>query len=294
MKPAKKYASAGALRRALEDRLRQTATTEQVDLARLRRQVAFDRLLARLFRSDDAPWALKGGYAMELQLRVARTTVDIDLTLPAGLNLSSKEALTTATVREMLQEAASLDLGDWFVYTVGSPMMDLDAAPYGGARYPIECRMDGRTFAKFHLDVGIGDVLIQPLQKIQGQDWLGFAEIPAAEMRLISKEQQVAEKLHAYTLPRSTPNSRVKDLVDLLLLIRTGEVRQTQLTEAVRMTFDRRKTHAIPSALVPPPETWERQFTTLATECGLTSGAEDSFHEVETFLAQVLSPGKTK
>jgi hypothetical protein len=53
--------------------------------------------------------------------------------------------------------------------------------------------MDGRTFAKFHLDVGIGDVLITPLQKIQGQDWLGFAEIPAAEMRLISKEQQVAE-----------------------------------------------------------------------------------------------------
>src|SRR5258708_8677110 len=92
MKPAKKYASAGALRRALEDRRRQTANTEHVDLARLRRQVAFDRLLARLFHSDDAPWALKGGYAMELQLRVARTTVDIDLTLPASLNLSSEEA----------------------------------------------------------------------------------------------------------------------------------------------------------------------------------------------------------
>jgi hypothetical protein len=294
MKPAKKYASAGALRRALEDRLRQTATTGQVDLARLRRQVAFDRLLARLFRSDDAPWALKGGYAMELQLRVARTTVDIDLTLPASIGLSSEEAPATAAVREMLQEAASLDLEDWFVYTVGAPMMDLDAAPYGGARYPIECRMDGRTFAKFHLDVGIGDVLIQPLQKIQGQDWLGFAEIPAAEMRLISKEQQVAEKLHAYTLPRSTPNSRVKDLVDLLLLIRTGEVRLAQLAKAVGMTFDRRKTHAIPSTLVPPPESWESQFRTLATECGLTSGMEDSFREVGSFLDQVLRPGKAK
>jgi hypothetical protein len=53
--------------------------------------------------------------------------------------------------------------------------------------------MDGRTFSRFHLDVGIGDVLIQPLQTIQGQDWLGFAGIPAAEMRVISKEQQVAE-----------------------------------------------------------------------------------------------------
>jgi Nucleotidyl transferase AbiEii toxin, Type IV TA system len=294
MKPAKKYASAGALRRALEDRLRQTATTANVDLARLRRQVAFDRLLARLFHSAEAPWALKGGYAMELQLRVARTTVDIDLTLPASLSLSSEEAPPTAAVREMLQDAASLDLRDWFVYTVGAPMMDLDAAPYGGARYPVQCRMDGRTFARFHLDVGIGDVLIQPLQKIQGQDWFGFAGIPAAEMGLISKEQQVAEKLHAYTLPRSTPNSRVKDLVDLLLLIRTGEVRQAQLAEAVRVTFDRRKTHAIPATLVPPPESWEGQFRTLATECGLTSGMEDSFREVEGFLAQVLRPAKTK
>lgn len=64
---------------------------------------------------------------MELQLRVARTTVDIDLTLPASLTLSSESAATTA-VREMLEEAASLDLGDWFDYTVGAPMKDLDAA----------------------------------------------------------------------------------------------------------------------------------------------------------------------
>ena len=213
MRPAKKYASAGALRRALEDRLRQTANTEQVDLARLPRQVAFDRLLSRLFRSDEIPWALKGGYAMELQLRVARTTVDIDLTLPASLTLSSEGATAISEVREMLQEALSHNLGDWFVYTVGAAIMDLDAAPYGGARYPVECPMDGRAFSRFHLDVGIDDVLIEPLQRIQGHDWLGFAEIPPAEMRLISKEQQVAEKLHAYTLPRSTPNSRVKDLV---------------------------------------------------------------------------------
>jgi hypothetical protein len=55
-------------------------------------------------------------------------------------------------VREMLQAAASLPLGDWFGYTIGSPTMDITAAPYGGARYPVEVCMDGRIFAKFHLD----------------------------------------------------------------------------------------------------------------------------------------------
>ncbi len=41
------------------------------------RQVAFDRLLARLFRVDSVPWVLKGGYAFDLRFRTTRSTVDI-------------------------------------------------------------------------------------------------------------------------------------------------------------------------------------------------------------------------
>ena len=52
---------------------------EQTDLNRLRRQVSFDRLLARLFRDAAPPWLLKGGYALELRYKAARSTVDIDL-----------------------------------------------------------------------------------------------------------------------------------------------------------------------------------------------------------------------
>ena len=67
-------------------------------------------------------------------------------------------------IREMLQAMAGVSLDDWFEYTIGPPVMDLTAAPYGGARYSVEARMDGRTFARFHLDVGIGDVAMQPLE----------------------------------------------------------------------------------------------------------------------------------
>ena len=52
-----------------------------MDLQRVRRQVAFDRLLARLFSSTNPPWVLKGGYALELKFATARTTKDIDLGL---------------------------------------------------------------------------------------------------------------------------------------------------------------------------------------------------------------------
>ena len=52
----------------------------------------------------------------------------------------------------MLQSAADISLGDWFEFAVGPASMDLTAAPYGGARYPVEARMDERIFARFHLD----------------------------------------------------------------------------------------------------------------------------------------------
>lgn len=61
--PPKTYATAAAFRSALEERLKSVSHTEQVDLNRLRRQVSFDRLLARLFRDETAPWVLKGGYS---------------------------------------------------------------------------------------------------------------------------------------------------------------------------------------------------------------------------------------
>ena len=119
----------------------------------------------------------------------------------------------------MLQSAADVSLGDWFEFTFGAPIMDLTAAPYGGARYPVEARMDERIFARFHLDAGIGDVVCAA-----GNDRLpGLAGIcrhpESAQVQMIAREQQFAEKVHAYTLPRTAANSRVKDLVDLALLI---------------------------------------------------------------------------
>lgn len=145
----KRYATAAAFRRALEDRLRDIAGNEGVDLQRLRRQVAFDRLLARLFQSGQPlaqPWVLKGGYAMELRIKAARTTKDIDLTMRSVVSSGDKKADTkNLAVLEKLQEAAGFTSDDFFSYTVGEPIADLDAAPYGGARFPIEARVDGRV-----------------------------------------------------------------------------------------------------------------------------------------------------
>jgi len=125
----KRYATAAAFRRALEDRLQDIAGKESVDLQRLRRQVAFDRLLTRLFQAAQPsalPWVLKGGYAMELRIKAARTTKDIDLTMRSVLSSGEKKGdKKNLAVLEKLQEAAGFSSDDFFVYTIGEAIADL-------------------------------------------------------------------------------------------------------------------------------------------------------------------------
>ena len=62
------YETPFAFRMALEERLRNASLRQGTDLQRLRRRIAFERLLARLFADEKPPWLLKGGYALELRL----------------------------------------------------------------------------------------------------------------------------------------------------------------------------------------------------------------------------------
>jgi len=174
MNEPKQYQGAGAFRRALEARLLGQSLKEGVDKQRLRRKVAFDRLLARLFANveKESPWVLKGGYAMELRIQSARTTKDIDLTLRSGRVAASDADQQSKQLRELVQEFSSASLPDYFQFLVGQAMLELGGAPGGGYRYPIEARMDGRMFTKFHLDIGIGDEILTPLEVING--WIGL------------------------------------------------------------------------------------------------------------------------
>jgi hypothetical protein len=286
-----KYITGTAFRRALEDRLKNIEEKEKTGLPRLRRQVAFDRLLARLFFGEKSPWVLKGGYAMELRMANSRATRDIDLTLKKKLAGSLSNAEQNSVILELLREKSDADLSDFFVYRIETASLDLTNAPYGGGRFPVIARMDGRTFAKFHLDVGLGDVVLEPLEIISGRDWLGFADISPPQLTALSKEQQFAEKLHAYTLKRERLNSRVRDLVDMVLLIDSGGLSAGTL-KAIEGTFGRRKTHSVPEMLPRPPENWRTPFMVLAEQCRLSTDIDLSFAKVEKFYHALLNKEK--
>ena len=283
----RQYATAGALRTALETRLLERSRRDAVDLHRLRRQVAFDRLLARMFDANlpgRDGWVLKGGYALEMRFHRARATKDLDLTVRVTSIGQTPPDDLAAALRERLQLAASVELADFFVFNVGEASLELNQAPEGGSRFPIDARLDGRSFVKFHVDLGVGDEVIEPVDRIVGDDWLAFAGIPTIAVPTLSAEQHWAEKLHAYTLPRDgATNSRVKDLVDLVLLIELQAMSPTRIHVAVATTFARRGTHAVPTDLAPPPSAWERPFTTLAAECGIVHTLTSAYENVAAY-----------
>lgn len=76
----KKYDNAISFRQALEDRIKNVARQRAIPLIRLRRQITFDRFLARLFdvKKKNQQWLLKGGYALEFRFHnLARTYLDL-------------------------------------------------------------------------------------------------------------------------------------------------------------------------------------------------------------------------
>ena len=80
-------------------------------------------------------------------------------------------------------------------------------------------------------------------------------------------------------MPRSRPNSRVKDLPDIALVATAGPVDARRLRTAVEHTFAFRSTHEIPQRLPEPPASWEAPYVAIAKEdqlpwADLTGGVE--------------------
>jgi hypothetical protein len=283
------YKSAKAFRTALETKLMSIATKEAIDYQRLRKQVSYERLLARLFSKSPSPWLLKGGYAMQLRTDKARATQDVDLAMRNLKITSGNEDETNNAFRDLIQKQAAIPLPDYFEFIVTGPIKDLDAAPYGGCRFHIEARIDGRSFEKFHLDVGVGDVWIEPLDSLTSKPWLEFAGIPTQSFPSVSKEQQFAEKIHAYTLPHGEDrtNSRTKDLVDLVLLISIDEIDPKKLVNAIHETFKRRSTHPFDKVLPPPPTMWSEPYERLAKECDISTDLGSAYRTVQDYINQL-------
>lgn len=270
---------------SLEQRLKQLAAERGVALNSLRLKVVIERLLARIFVDPDPKWLLKGGFAMELRYRPhARTTKDVDLGI-AVPPPTQKVAERLIVLRDELQSLAESDLGDFLTFRIGEPQRELLGAPLGGGRFPVEALLAGRTYVRFHIDVGFGDPLIGLAEELVGDKILDFVGIAPVMVPAIPRAQQFAEKLHAYTLPwTDRTNTRAKDLVDLVMLIERDPPPTDSIRHAIRSVFATRKTHVIAEELPPPPPSWELAYAEMAIETEISARRlEAGFRQLSEF-----------
>lgn len=285
-----KYKTAVDLRRALEARLKNEADAKGSDYGRLRRIVVFDRIAARLSASDHG-WVLKGGTALEFRLGLlARATKDLDLVLRSGIS-------DGAGLRDALIETLTADIDrDWFVFKVGHPIdLDTDAAGNPGWRFSVDGTLAGRTFTTVRVDVVLRPAELAATERISLPGTLEFAGIRPRSIESADRRQHFAEKLHALTRDYgSRPNTRVKDLVDLLLLIHDGLLPDHELLAVARHVFATRATHPLPAGIPDPPPAWQSEYPALATQAALSEqDLPSALESLRAFWARTTSIGAT-
>jgi len=275
-----RYETAEAFRDALEARIDRQAG-DGASVARLRKQVAFERLLRRLEQVAPDGWLLKGGFALELRLAGrARATRDIDL----DWQLDEEDAI------EVLLDAAQLDLGDFFEFALERAAAAPDLGGRG-QRWRATARLAGRTFEQVIVDVGFSTAALLEPDRLRAPALLEFADLEPATIPAAPLEQHLAEKVHAYTrrYGEDQPSSRPKDLIDIVLIGGIADFEATRARDAIGRVFDARRTHRAPAALPAPPQGWATPYARLAEQVELPTELDTGHADAAALVDPLLS-----
>lgn len=274
-----RYRTADALRRALDDRIVQESRRGGRSPQRLRKEVAFERLLARLLVASRERWVLKGGLALAFRLGAAsRPTLDIDIAR------AGNEERATADLRH----AQQTDLGDHFHFLIEGPRgLELQGRARV-ARYGVQVDLAARRFDAFSIDVAFEGVAPDAeILTVVNPVLAGVGLAPLA-VPIFPAEDHVAQKLHAYTRlhgPAGRPSTRVKDLVDLALFRRAQTFPARRLRAALATAF---AGTSLPTAVPPPPRDWGDPYARLARQVGLAPEVAAAHAAVASFLDPLL------
>lgn len=248
------------------------------DAARVRRWVAYMALGGALGRdeADGAPrFALKGGVALELRFRGrGRATRDLDLVL----NDTRSDLL--GALESALQPGF-----EQFSFRIhgGARALRPDTV-----RAEVSVLYGGKSWARVQVDVSRGEAGLFEVEMVEALDFGGVTFGFPAALPCLSLHLQAAQKLHAMTLPSTDgrPNTRFRDLVDLVLLIGLIEDLPAFRGTCVDL-FAHRNTHPWPPPIELPPE-WVQPYRALAEELELpVTDATDAALQLRSFLHRV-------
>lgn len=272
---------------SVSSRIAVEASASGRSINRVRTLLVMERFLMRMVAVGPDAFVLKGGLALELRLARARTTRDVDV-LARG-DGDSAEAL--------MRRAAALvpEPPDHIDFTVGpnptDPEIDGDGVRYHGRRFRVTSTIASRPFGDpFGVDVAVADAVVGTPDILQGSDFFDRYGLTRLCVPAYPLPTHLAEKLHALTLPRTRPNSRLKDLVDVALLSELDGHDADLLRRAIDRTFTFRASHAAPGRLPEPPSEWTAQYARMQADEHLRwSTLEALFRAASAFFDPVLA-----
>ena len=225
---------------SVRQRLLNRARNDRRPFNELLQYYAMERFLYRLSQSVHVDsFILKGALMLKVwRSPEIRSTMDIDM---LG-KTSNKKADIIAQILDILAVDVQADGLAFYPDSVQAERITEDA-DYKGIRIRFIGALDTAKI-NMQIDIGFGDAVYPRPEKLELPAMLNF---PAPRLLCYSRESSIAEKLEAM-VTLGMLNSRMKDFYDIWLLSRQFDFDGTRLSEAIRLTFERRGT-ALPEKI---------------------------------------------
>lgn len=189
----------------------------------------------------------------------------------------------------MLLDAAARDAGDLFRFALERADEETDL-PGGGQRWKVTATLAGRVFERAVIDVAFAAAPIHSPDEIVTSNLLAFAGLEGVEVPALGIEQHLAEKLHAYTREYAggRRSTRVKDLVDVVVIANASVIDAAKLAEAIAVIFERRAEHPLPAGMPAPPQEWAGPWRRLARDVPATDDIVEGYSLAVALFDPVL------
>lgn len=217
---------------SVRSRLKNIAVKEGSDFNAVLTRYGLERLLYRIGESEySKQFLLKGALLFNLWYDMPhRPTKDIDL-LGFGDN-------DLAYIKQTFSKICRISADDGISFLSESVTVDTikKDGGYTGARVELFGEL-AKAKIKIQIDIGYGDAVTPG--PIDAHYPVLLSDLPAPKIRTYPIYTVIAEKLHAIAL-LGMGNSRLKDYLDLYVLLSNEQLDNQVLAQAIQATFTRR------------------------------------------------------
>lgn len=219
---------------SVRSRLKNIAVKEGSDFNAVLTRYGLERLLYRIGESEYSfQFLLKGALLFNLWYDMPhRPTKDIDL-LGFGDN-------DLVYIKQTFSKICRISADDGISFLAESVTVDTikKDGGYTGARVELFGEL-AKAKIKIQIDIGYGDAVTPgPIDALYP---VLLSDLPAPKIRTYPIYTVIAEKLHAIAL-LGMANSRLKDYLDLYVLLGNEEIDNKVLAKAIHATFNSRGT----------------------------------------------------